>query len=85
MPGTAVPHIVDNSAVPHLTINLGVSSKTEHFARWQHYMRYLVTMGYTVVHLVKTCDMHANTLTKVEHKSAFFVFRKLAMNLGGKY
>ena len=40
-----------------------------------------VTHGYSYVYLVRTYDMHANALTKVENKHAFFAFRNFAMNL----
>jgi hypothetical protein len=81
LPTVAISHIVDNSALPALTENLGVSRKTEHFRRWLHFMRYAVLHGYVYVHLAKTTDMHANALTKVENLSAFLIFRKIAMNL----
>ena len=58
-----------------LTENLGVSKKTEHFRRWLHYLRYLVSHGFSYVHLVRTFEMHANALTKVEERAAFLAFR----------
>ena len=51
LPRVPIQHIVDNSATPALTENNGVSKKTEHFRRWMHYLRYLVTHGFTYVHL----------------------------------
>ena len=75
-----VSHIIDNSALPALTENMGVSKKSEHFRRWQHFLRYLVTHGYSYIHLVRTYEMHANALTKVDNKDAFFKFYKIAMN-----
>ena len=44
-------------------------------------MRYMVTHGYSYVHLCRTHDMHANALTKVENLDAFYNFIKVAMNL----
>ena len=41
----------------------------EHFRRWEQFMQYMVTHGYTYVHLCKTYDMYANALTKVEAAS----------------
>jgi hypothetical protein len=38
LPNIAIPHVVDNSALPALTENMGVSRKTEHFRRWQHFI-----------------------------------------------
>ena len=79
-PKIPVSHIIDNSALPALTENMGVSKKSEHFRRWQHFLRYLVTHGYSYIHLVRTYEMHANALTKVDNKDAFFKFCKIAMN-----
>ena len=62
MPQLPVSHIIDNSALPSLTENLGSSKKTEHFRRWQLIMRYMVTHGYTYVHLCKTADMLADPM-----------------------
>ena len=81
MPRIATPHIVDNSATPALSENVGVSRKTEHFTRWLHYLRHLVSTGACYIFLCKTHQMHANALTKVENRSAFFVFRSVSLNL----
>ena len=81
LPRLRISHIVDNSATPALTENNGVSRKTEHFRRWQHFLRYLVTHGYSYVHLCRTEDQHANMLTKVESVEAFLRSRKLMLNL----
>ena len=76
-----ISHIVDNSALPALTENLGVSKKSEHFRRWQHFLRYLVTHGYSYVHLCKTEHMHANACTKVETPESFKRFLSVIFNL----
>jgi hypothetical protein len=81
MPNLAIPHVIDNSALPALTENMGVSRKTEHFRRWQHFMRYAVTHGYVYTHLARTFEMHANALTKVENLEAFLKFVRIAMNV----
>ena len=39
-----------------------------------------VAYGYSYIHLVRTYEMHANALTKVDNKDAFFKFCKIAMN-----
>jgi hypothetical protein len=73
-----VSHVIDNSAMPSLTENVGVSKKTEqHFRRWLQYLRYLVTHGFSYVHLVRTFEMHANALTKVDQQDAFLAFRNV--------
>ena len=76
-----ISHVIDNTALPPLTENAGVSKRSEHFRRWQHFLRYLVTHGYSYLHLVRTHEMHANALTKVENLHAFDEFVKVAMNL----
>jgi hypothetical protein len=81
LPNIPIPHVIDNSALPALTENMGVSRKTEHFRRWQHFMRYAVTHGYVYTHLARTFEMHANALTKVENLEAFIKFVRIAMNV----
>ena len=77
-----ISHVVDNSATPALAENQGTSAKSEHFLRSLHYLRWLVLHGFTFIHLCRTFEMHANALTKVESRDAFYAFRKLLMNLG---
>ena len=76
-----ISHVVDNSATPPLTENLGVAKKSEHFRRWLHFMRYCVLHGYTYVHLASTKDMLANALTKPENLDAWIRFTKVFFNL----
>ena len=61
---------------------MGVSKKSEHFRRWQHFLRYLVTHNYTYIymHLCRTTDMLANPLTKSCNKVEFHRFAKTVMN-----
>ena len=82
LPSIPIPHIIDNSALPYLTENMGVSKKSEHFRRWQHFLRYLVTHNYTYIymHLCRTTDMLANPLTKSCNKVEFHRFAKTVMN-----
>ena len=84
LPAVPITHVVDNSALPPLTENVGVSKKTEHFRRWQHFCRYLVTHGYVYIHLCKTYEQLANALTKVENLSAFVDFQKVVFNIEHK-
>ena len=76
LPKLAISHVVDNSALPHLTVNVGVSAKTEHFLLWQHILRYLVVHGWLRIHLCITGDMLADPLTKVTYRPAYNSFRK---------
>ena len=80
LPRHATSHVIDNSALPSLTENVGVSKKTEHFTRWLHYLRHLVQQGLSYVHLCRTHDMRADPLTKVVARDAFYQFVKLGCN-----
>ena len=74
LPRVPTSHIVDASSLPAITENLGVSKKTEHFFRWlhyAHYMRFMVTHGYSYVHLCRTFDMWADAMTKVSDRDLF--------------
>ena len=81
LPKIAVSHVVDNSATPTLTENMGVAKKTEHFRRWQHDMRYSVVHGYTYVHWCRDEDMFADPLTKVANKHKYLKFTKVFFNI----
>ena len=81
MPETAVQHVVDNSATPPLTENLGVAKKSEHYRRWLHFMRYCVIHGYSFIHLCSTHDMYADCMTKVANKHAYLTFAKVFFNI----
>ena len=81
LPALPIPHIVDHSALPPLSENLGVSRKTEHFRRWLHFMRYCVLHNYTYVHLTKSEHMLADSLTKVGDKYGYHSFLKAVFNL----
>lgn len=74
LPRKPIAHLIDNSAMPALTENVGVSKKTEHFARWMHYLRYLVQHGLIYVYLIRTYEMIADCLTKVPPKDLFARF-----------
>ena len=80
LPRRAASHVIDNSALPSLTENVGVSKKTEHFTRWLQYLRHLVQQGLSYVHLCRTHDMRADPLTKVVARDAFYQFVKLGSN-----
>ena len=63
--------LIDNTAADDLTKKFGVTPKTAHFLRWQHYLRYLVTHQYARIIFVSTKDQLADILTKVVDVSTF--------------
>ena len=75
LPNLPIQHVIDNNAMPALTENMGVSKKTEHFARWMQYLRHLVTHGYMYIHLARTWEMLADPFTKVTGKDIFLMAR----------
>ena len=81
LPKLPVTHIVDNSATPCLTERMGASRKSEHFRRWQQFMRYAVVHGYSFVHLCSTRDQLADGLTKVTGASQFVAMHNTMLNI----
>ena len=69
LPKKAISHVVDNSALPHLTMNVGVSAKTEHFLRWQHILRYIVVHGWIRLHLCTTASVGDSESERVSEGS----------------
>ena len=65
--------LIDNTAADDLTKKFGVTPKTAHFLRWQHYLRWLVMHNYVEVIFVGTKDQLADILTKVVDISTFLV------------
>jgi len=49
--------------------------------RWLQFMRYCVLHGYTYVHLCKTEDMIADSLTKVSSLHGYSTFVKVFFNI----
>ena len=49
--------------------------------RWMNYLRGLVINKLNYLHLVKTQDMYANALTKVDTLEDFLRFRNFSMNI----
>ena len=58
-------YLIDNEACGPLTSNVGVSRTTEHFLRWQHYLRWLVAHKYAVVIWLPTTDETGDIMTKI--------------------
>jgi hypothetical protein len=65
--------LIDNSAAGDLTKKFGVSARTAHFLRWQHYLRWLVLHQYVTVVFVGTKEQLADILTKVVDISTFLL------------
>ena len=65
--------LIDNTAALDLSKKLGVQSRTAHFQRWQHYLRWLVLHQYVELHFVGTKEQLADGLTKVLDLSAFLL------------
>ena len=65
--------LINNTAADDLTKKFGVTPRTAHFLRWQHYLRWLVAHNYVEVIFVGTRDQLADILTKVVDISTFLV------------
>ena len=63
--------LIDNSATEDLCNKFGVTPKTAHFLRWQHYLRWLVKNRYVEIAFVGTKDQLADIMTKVVDYSTF--------------
>jgi len=63
--------LIDNSATDDLCGKFGVTPKTAHFLRWQHYLRWLVKHRFAAIVFVGTKDQLADILTKVVDHSTF--------------
>ena len=78
------PFLIDNSATGELTKKMGATKRTEHFLRWQHYMRQLVNYNYAKVFLVRDQDQRADIATKVVNLTKFAVMvREITGNSEG--
>jgi hypothetical protein len=73
--------LIDNSAVGPLTKNLGVSKKTEHFLRWQLYLRWLVINKFAIVIWTPTKDEPGDICTKVLDAASFARHKKTIFNI----
>ena len=68
---TPIPLLIDNSGAIDLCEKVGVSKRTEHFMRWQHYCRYLTQHFIIRLHFVRSHEQVADQLTKVGDKTGF--------------
>ena len=78
--GIPIPMLVDNSGAIDLCEKVGVSKRTEHFMRWQHYCRYLVKHFIVKMHFVRSHEQAADQLTKMGDKTSFLRSRRLMLN-----
>ena len=69
--------LIDNSAALDISKKLGVSARTAHFLRWQHYLRYLALHGHVKLIFVPTADQLADMLTKVLDVSTMTKFLRM--------
>ena len=72
---------IDNSATKPVSQDEGVKRKTEHFLRWQHYLRWLVMHGYVVVFWISTKNQPVDFMTKLVDKTTFLKGRSYVLNL----
>ena len=64
-----------------MTKNLGVSKKTEHFLRWQLYLRSLVIIKFAIVIWTPTKDESGDICTKVLDAASFARHKKVILNM----
>ncbi len=76
-----IPMMIDNSGAIELCEKVGVSKRTEHFMRWQHYCRYLVKHFILRLHFVRSHEQVADQLTKAGDKTGFLRTRRFLLNL----
>jgi hypothetical protein len=72
--------LIDNTAAKQLAERMGVSKRTEHYMRWQHHLRHLVTHQHLKLHFVRTHEQPADLLTKMVDSTTFLRGRKLMLN-----
>ena len=66
--------LIDNTAAMDLSQKLGVQTRTAHFLRWQHYLRWLVLHQYVELYFVPTKEQLADIFTKVLDMSTYLAF-----------
>eukprot|EP00965_Chrysotila_dentata_P086576 2858753-Pleurochrysis_carterae.AAC.1 len=61
---------MDNSAAVEQADHAGSSKKTEHYKRWEYYLRECQELdGSIKAYFIRTCDQVADCLAKVLHKT----------------
>jgi len=76
----AVIFLIDNSACEPLTKNVGVSKPTEHFARWQLYLRWMVYHKFATVLWIDTDNETGDIMTKVLAAAAYLKHKRVMLN-----
>jgi len=75
-----IPIFIDNTAAIDITGKMGSSKRTQHFLRWQFYVRYMVQHLYTRLIYIGTKRQIADALTKIIDATLFYSFRKHLMH-----
>lgn len=70
------PLFIDNTAAIELSKKLGVGSKTAHFQRWQHYLRWLVINKFVVLNFLSTKYQLGDAFTKILDTSTSAMHQK---------
>jgi hypothetical protein len=76
--------LIDNTAADDLSGKFGVTPKTAHFLRWQHYLRWLVKNGYIEILFVPTAEQLADIMTKVVDFSTFIAACRILFKIRSK-
>eukprot|EP00965_Chrysotila_dentata_P222751 6193157-Pleurochrysis_carterae.AAC.1 len=67
---------MDNSAAVEQADHAGTSQKSEHYKRWEYYLRESQLNGSINAHFISTCDELTDCLTKVLDKTTFLKLRQ---------
>eukprot|EP00965_Chrysotila_dentata_P178991 5911122-Pleurochrysis_carterae.AAC.1 len=67
---------MDNSAAVEQADHAGASKKTDHYERWECYLRECQLDGSIKAHFICTCDQAADCLTKDLDKTTFLKLRQ---------
>eukprot|EP00965_Chrysotila_dentata_P025719 854558-Pleurochrysis_carterae.AAC.1 len=62
---------MDNSVAVEQADHPGASKKTEHYKRWEYYLREFQLDGAIKAHFTRMCDQLADCLTKVLDETTF--------------
>eukprot|EP00965_Chrysotila_dentata_P154983 5120849-Pleurochrysis_carterae.AAC.1 len=74
--GDATVLLMDNSAAVEPADHADASKKTEHYKRWEYYMRECQLDDAVKAHSIRTCDQVADCFTKVLDNTTFLKLRQ---------